>query len=369
MTGRLTVLGVGIGGGEIPMPDEAREAQVLAGGRELLDRASWFEGERLPIAAPLAAWIAAVGERLKAGRNVLVLADGDPLFFGIGPRLKDRFPEAVFRPGPTCLQEAAARLGLPWAGVPTVSLHGRSDWSPLWAAMTHHPWVGLYTDKMSAPAQVAARALERGVTGWRMHVFARLNASNEGRACVELAQATGLELPGPWFILLERTMEPPCRLVPGLRDKDIVSRGRPMTKAPVRAVGLARLRLGPEDTVWDLGAGCGSVSLEASAILPRGRVMAVERDPGRAAIIAENRARFGAWMMEVVQAEASGVLKELSVPDAVFVGGGIRTPGLLEGVVQALRPGGRVVVHAVLLESMHTAMRILTGLGLEPELL
>jgi precorrin-6Y C5,15-methyltransferase (decarboxylating) len=142
-----------------------------------------------------------------------------------------------------------------------------------------------------------------------------------------------------------------------------------ITKAEVRAVVLAKLQLLPGLILWDVGAGCGSVGLEASLLLPGGRVFAVEQQPERARQIMTNKSRFGAGNMEVICGSAPDCLVDLPRPDRVFIGGGGRgLARILEAVLTHLRPRGRVVVTATLLTTLHTASDILQSRGWEAEI-
>ena len=134
-----------------------------------------------------------------------------------------------------------------------------------------------------------------------------------------------------------------------------------MTKATARAAAIAALRLEAGHTLWDLGAGSGSVSLEAAALLPFGRVFAVERLPARAEMIFANRRNCGAWQVEIVEGESPACLADLPDPDRIFIGGGIK--GSLPAACARLKPGGRLIINCVLQSSLQSALDHLTGLG------
>ena len=159
---------------------------------------------------------------------------------------------------------------------------------------------------------------------------------------------------------------PPLHL--GLPEEGLSHQAGLITKVEVRAVALAKLRLRPGQVLWDVGAGCGSVGLEASLLVPGGKVFAVERHPERAAQIAANRDKFGVRNLEVVCGPAPVSLAQLPDPQRVFVGGGGPEVGAI--VTEALRrltPGGRVVVTAALLETLETATSVLTAAGWDVE--
>lgn len=344
-------------------------AGVLAGGARLLAAFADRPGRRIPIAGPLPAVLDAIETALEAGETVAVLADGDPLYFGIGRALVARFgPERLaFYPNVSAVATAAARLGRPWHDLPAVSLHGRADATPFFAALARHGAVAVYTDARNTPAAIAALLLARGGDAFAMAVCEDLGLAGERVRRLPLAAATGLDdCSALNLCIVERTRAPEVALALGLADEALLRRDAVFTKAPVRAVSLAALHLRPGHVVWDVGAGTGSVALEASLLNPGGPVFAVERDPGRHAFLVQNIRRTGALTVTPVCGEAPDALAGLPDPDRIFVGGGLSgRPELLPGLCGRLRPGGRLVINAVLLQSLQQAM---AELGRQPDM-
>ena len=152
---------------------------------------------------------------------------------------------------------------------------------------------------------------------------------------------------------------------PGLPDEAFIRGGVPMTKQEVRAAALAKLAAAPGDTLWDVGAGTGSVSVELALAAPRGRVFAVECEPEACELIRANREKFSAWNLHLTQGRAPQALEGLPAPDGVFIGG---TKGELEAVVAAAlakNPDARICISAIALETLSAAVAALTGHGLE----
>ncbi|MDP3429994.1 MAG: precorrin-6y C5,15-methyltransferase (decarboxylating) subunit CbiE, partial [Desulfomicrobium sp.] len=282
--------------------DLISSADLVAGGRRLLDELGITEDRRLALGS-MDEFAARIRDRAQDG-NVCVLADGDPLLYGIGASLLRFFAphELTFHPNVSAMQTACARFGLPWHDCKTLSLHGRSDLAPLFAALSHGSLVALYTDQQHSPDAIAELLLERGVKGWRMHVAENLCAPEERLTTLTLAEATQRRWHTLNLVLLERTEAPPLTLELGLDDSALAHDQGLMTKQPVRAFALSLLRLTPDATLWDLGAGSGAVSLEAARLLRKGQVVAVERQPERVAHIRQNVARTGAWLVEAVHA-------------------------------------------------------------------
>ncbi|MDO9584705.1 MAG: precorrin-6y C5,15-methyltransferase (decarboxylating) subunit CbiE [Desulfomicrobium sp.] len=340
--------------------DLISSADLVAGGRRLLDELGITEDRRLALGS-MDEFAARIRDRAQDG-NVCVLADGDPLLYGIGASLLRFFAphELTFHPNVSAMQTACARFGLPWHDCKTLSLHGRSDLAPLFAALSHGSLVALYTDQQHSPDAIAELLLERGVKGWRMHVAENLCAPEERLTTLTLAEATQRRWHTLNLVLLERTEAPPLTLELGLDDSALAHDQGLMTKQPVRAFALSLLRLTPDATLWDLGAGSGAVSLEAARLLRKGQVVAVERQPERVAHIRQNVARTGAWLVEAVHASLEEFLdSHPSPPTHIFLGGGASAPVLAQ-CAALLSSGGRMVVAAVLLSTLEAARAAFT---------
>lgn len=360
---------IGLGMGESLSRSEMERlmaAGVLAGGARLLERFAHLPGERLVIGSPLEGFLDAVAKARDEGKRVAVLADGDPLFFGIGSRLVERFGARAlcFSPGVTAVQAACARLGMPWDGLPVVSLHGRADTWPMLAALNASGRVAVYTDQTNSPDAVARLLLEHGLDDAVLHVAEDLGSPAERVTALAPAQAARGEFSALNIVVAELARPPARRPVLGAPDEDYEKSGELITKWPVRAASLAALSLTGGLTLWDVGAGCGSVGIEACALLPTGRVFAVERDPERHRMVKENARRFGAWQLKAVKGEAPEAFLGLPDPDRVFLGGSLGSgPGALSEACRRLKPGGRVVANTVLLGSCARALELFASLG------
>lgn len=370
----LCVVGLGIGPAHLA-PEAAAAvatADVLVGGKRQLEAFPGHTGERLVIAGPLGAVCDALAAARQAGRRVTVLADGDPLFFGIGRLLVERFgPERLtFFPGVSALAAAAARLGRPWHDLPAVSLHGRTDRHPLFAALRRLAAVAVYTDAVNTPAVLAADLLSRGGDGFAMTVCEDLGLPGERLQRLSLDAAAQAAFSPLNLVLLERTRPVDVPLTLGLPETALARTDRVFTKMPVRAVSLAALAPRAGDVIWDIGAGTGAVALEASLANADGPVFAVERDPDRLALLAANIRATGALTVTPVGGEAPDVLDGLPTPQRIFVGGGLHTrPDLLPELCRRLAPGGRIVANCVLLGSLSRAQDALAAAGLRTSLL
>lgn len=340
MPERITV--VGWSGGELAK-DAARaveQADLVVGGRRLLDAL-----------APARRSVAIDGDGSRAldaiasepGR-VCVLASGDPGFFGIGRMLADCFgPEQLeIHPAPSSVSLAFARAGLPWDDALVVSAHGRPLADAARRAASAAKVAVLVAP--AAPAEALARELLRlGAPHDRVIVGTRLGTADERVTETDLeGLAAGRWDPMSVVLLLSSTdaVAPAPSLAWGRSDNDFAARAGMITKAEVRAVALGKLALAPTGVLWDVGAGSGSVAIEAARLAPGLRVVAVERDAADAARIRSNALAHDA-SIEVVEGEAPGALADLPDPDRAFVGGG--GLAVLDAVLDRLRPDGRVV--------------------------
>jgi precorrin-6Y C5,15-methyltransferase (decarboxylating) len=349
-----------------------REAQVLVGGRRLLDYFPKHRAMKIPLGKDPEGTLRQLAALAEAKR-VVVLASGDPNFYGIGPLVVKVLgaEQVVIHPNLTTVQAACARLKMPWQDATIISLHGRS-WELLRAALGQAGPLIIYTDPVHTPGEIARYLLDRGLTKSRLCVAEDLGQDTERVTWLNLEEAMGgefsplnlvLALPEPGDVV-----SPGAQLHLGLPEEVLAHQAGLITKTEVRAVVLAKLRLFPGQVLWDVGAGCGSVGLEASLLIPDGKIFAVERHPERAAQIAANRDRFGVLNLEIVCAPAPVCLAKLPDPQRVFVGGGGPEVGaIVWAAMRRLMPGGRVVITAALLETLETARNVLTEAGWEVE--
>jgi precorrin-6Y C5,15-methyltransferase (decarboxylating) len=378
MTGRPAVTLVGIGDdGCAGLTSRAfgavSRAQVLVGGRRHLAFFPDHPGERIALGDIAAALdrVAALAE----DRNVCILASGDPLLFGIGRRVIERIgaDHVDVIPQPSSIQLAFARARLAWDDAAVVSLHGRSIEGAV-ARLVRHTRVAVLTDEERSPARIAARMLAYGETAWRAWVCESLGGPDERVrrfTLGDLAAATDI---APLNVLILERSDPAWRPPPVIpfAPEDAFARRMPrkglITKREIRLISLAQLAIRPGDTVWDVGAGSGSVAIEAARLVPDGRVFAIEVDPEGVAICEDNARAHGADNVTVIAGRAPEALAALPTPDAVFVGG---SKGSMTAIVGAaldrLRPGGRLVVNAITLENAGETYQAIRARGLTPE--
>lgn len=288
-----------------------------------------------------------------AGRNVCVLASGDPFFHGVGVTLARKIPLEEMRalPAPSAVSLAAARMGWALQSVEAVSLHGRSIDLIRPLLHTHARIIALTSDG-STPKAVATLLAELGFGSSRITVLEALGGPNE---CLRSARADAFSLENinPLNVLalgIESTSQARILpLTPGLAD-DLFEHDGQITKREVRALTLSALAPQRGELLWDIGAGSGSVAIEWMLAHTSLRAIAIEVEATRVARIGRNAAAAGVPGLTVIHGAAPAALADLETPDAIFIGGGGSDPGVLDAAIGALRPGGRLVANAVTLE-------------------
>tara|TARA_R110002124_G_C8897420_1_gene509622 strand:- start:187 stop:1398 length:1212 start_codon:yes stop_codon:yes gene_type:complete len=351
----LSIVGIGedgLGGlGESAKAAIAQADIVFGGMRHLELAAPLIGGEGRAWLSPFSASIDAV--LAARGRKVCVLASGDPFHFGVGATLARHIDpsQMTVYPHPSSFSLAAARLGWPLQDVISLSLHGR----PLDLIRPHlHAGARILalTSDEHGPTLLAGLLTQAGFGISIITVLEALGGPDE-RVRSHVAMSFGLDDINPLNICAISVVALPqariLPLTPGLADGLFEHDGQ-ITKRAVRAVTLSALAPRRGETLWDIGAGSGSVGIEWMLADPSLRAVAIEANPERAARIARNAGNLGVPELAVTIGTAPEALAGLEPPHAIFIGGGGADPGVLDAAIAALRPGGRLVVNAVTLE-------------------
>jgi precorrin-6Y C5,15-methyltransferase (decarboxylating) len=353
MTAWLSVIGVGADGlaGVTPAAQAmVRAAEVLVGGPRHLAMVNGG-AERLTWETPLSRTVDAIAAR--RGRRVVVLATGDPMWFGIGVTLARRFArdEIAILPHVSAFSLAAARTGWPLAETEVVTLHGR----PLELLALHlSPGARLLilSENGETPARVACFLRDRGWGRSAITVLENLGAADERCVAGIAAQWNAGPCADLNTIAIACVADEGTRVLsraPGLPDDAFAHDGQ-LTKREVRAATLAALAPQPGQLLWDVGAGCGSIAIEWMRVARGTRAIAIEREPARQALIAQNASALGVPALRIVAGAAPDALAGLDPPDAIFIGGGLSAPAMVESCWSALKPSGRLVANAVTLD-------------------
>jgi len=326
-------------------------AELLVGGERHLALVPTPKAVRLPWKQPLSETVAQILEH--RGRPVVVLASGDPLHYGVATLLARQLKpaEMIVLPQASAFSLAAARLLWPLEECVCLSLHARPV-EKLRLHLAPGARIIALSTYGDTPVQVAELLRSEGWGASAITVFARMGGARERR--VEgTAEAWPLgRIAALNTIAIEcrsgARSRPRSRLA-GLADDAFENDGQ-ITKRVVRAATLAALAPLPGELLWDIGAGCGSVAIEWLRAERGMAAIAVERDAMRTAMIQRNAAKLGVPELRIVHGSAPAVLRDLPLPDAIFVGGGVSDNALFEALWRALKPGGRLVANAVTVE-------------------
>lgn len=363
--GKIHIIGIGDDGlASVVSPARQLidEAQLLVGAEATLAKVPRTKGERLVVGANLdeaVDRIAAAGDK-----RIVVLASGDPLFYGVARYLCDKLGKERFEvlPHVSSMQLAFARVKESWEEAYLTDLANRRLDQVL-EKVRSATKVGMFTSDAHPPKAVAKALLERRIDYFSAYVCENLGSPDERVTQGELAEIASQEFsPLNVMILVRRPNVPD-------RPSDVIGHrlfGNPdeaflqskpkqglLTPAEVRAMALAELDLGPTSLVWDIGAGSGSVAIEAARIAAGGTVYAVEMDPQDHELIITNAESFGVTNLVPVLGRAPEAWKELPDPDAIFLGGsGREISQLIDLAFARLKPGGRMVANVGSIESL-----------------
>jgi precorrin-6Y C5,15-methyltransferase (decarboxylating) len=376
--GTIHVIGVGNDGPESLTPRAltiVEKADVLVGGQRLLDRFPDVPAERVKIGARVDDVLAAVAARRTTSR-VVVLATGDPNYFAITRAVLRHVPaeDLEIVPNVSALQWAFAKAREPWDDAAFLTVHGRTM-AGLAEAVRGHRKVCLFTDERNTPAAIARALLDAGLREYRAVLCEDLGGASEAVTRLSLEELVDRDAhPLNTLILLapEMTASPtPAAWTPGLPE-DVFDQRKPklglITKREIRVLSLARLALRPDSVVWDIGAGSGSVSIEAARLSPHGRVFAFEKNADDVETVRFNVEKFRVPHVTVLHATAPDRFDELPDPDAVFVGGsGGKLREILNIAAARLTTSGRIVVNAITLDTLYETVSLFRELRLEHE--
>jgi precorrin-6Y C5,15-methyltransferase (decarboxylating) len=356
---KVVVVGIGDNGPDSLGREALRAvegAQVLMGGARHLGFFASHPAEKLPIRDNLKEVVARLQSET---RRVVVLASGDPLFYGIAGYLSNKIGRDRLEvlPNISSMQLAFARIKESWQDAVLVSCHAK----PIEEAIDlvrDAKKVALFTDDENTPARIAKELQKAGIGGFRAYVCENLGGEGERVSEADLPDLAGMTF-GPLNVLvLIRKAEPGTLSRKdwtfGIPEEAFFQR-QPLkgliTKTEVRVISLAKMRVRPGNVVWDVGAGSGSVSIEAALL--GAKVWAVEKNKEDCDIIRKNVEKFGAKEVTVVHGVAPAALAGLPAPDAVFVGGsGGEMAEIVKLSQERLKPGGRLVLNVATIENL-----------------
>jgi precorrin-6Y C5,15-methyltransferase (decarboxylating) len=364
----LTIIGIGDDGldGLSPVARSALEsAEIVFGGKRHLAMLGDEKRDHIEWPSPFADTI----DKLMncKGRAVAVLATGDPMWFGAGSTLAKTIPSSQMRiiPAPSAYSLAAARLGWPLDQVDCLTVHGRPIETIL-PFIVPDAKLLIYCHNGETPQKLALLLRERGFGDSDMTALSHLGGAEETISSATARDWTDAALPGLTTVAIACIAGSDARVlssVPGLPDEAYEHDGQ-LTKREIRAATLAALSPLRNQLLWDVGAGCGSIGIEWCRAAKGARASVFESDAARLDMIRANALALGVPDLDIVKGRAPDSLADRPAPDAIFIGGGLSSDGMVDVCWAALKPRGRLVANAVTVEGeqqLATAHRTLGG--------
>ena len=373
---KIHILGVGADG-LAGLTAHSREivlaAEMLFGSEAALRLLPEIDTERVRFGSDLQE----VVEKLRTNfgkKRMVIVAGGDPLFYGIARYLCERLGKDRFEvlPHVSSMQLAFARIKETWEDAYLTDLSTRSLDDVL-DRIRIAETVGLFTSETYHPARIARELQVRGLDYFRAYVCENLGGPDERITQADLNELQNMHFDSLNVMILKRKPGRPDaqraarQLMRFGNPDDVFAQSRPktglITQAEVRAIALAQLDLRTGDVMWDVGAGSGSVALEAAQLVEPGKVYAIEQDSADYHLIVANAEQFSIRNVQAVFGSAPAVFQDLPDPDAIFIGGnGGEVARLLESAFALLRSGGRLVVNVATLEMLGSTYEVLKRL-------
>lgn len=379
---KIHIVGIGsdgLGGLTARARDLLSSADLVLGSEHSLGRVPELTAERLLIGPDLLEVVRTLETHFGGTRSkrIVMVASGDPLFYGVARYLCDRLGKERFEvlPHVSSMQLAFARIKESWEEAYLTNLANHPLETVLDRIRTAET-VGLFTSEESDPPLIARELLARGLDYFRAYVCENLGGPDERVTQGELVEIRDMEFAPLNVMILKRKPGRPD--LPRERNRgalrrfgnpdDVFAQSRPksglITQSEVRSIALAQLDVQPGSIVWDVGAGSGAVAIEAAQLADPGTVYAIEQDAADYHLILANAETFGVRNLKALHGTAPAVFDGLPAPDAVFIGGtGREVARLLEEAFAVLRPGGRLVVNVATLEMLSATYASLKALA------
>ena len=366
----MSVAIIGVGTGSEPsaraMTLIQRAGLLIGGTRQLsMYQSESPNAQKWDVKGRLKEIVPTISNARKDRIDVVVLASGDPMFFGIGSYLFDRLKQAGITAevisAPSSIAVAASRFGIKWSDAHVISVHGRSI-PDIPFLLQQHGKLAILTDAHNNPARIGSIISDAGIVNGTAYVAEDLGSTSEKTRSVPLRELSTLDDVSSLNVLF---LVSPRKHIPAIPfdPEDAFAKKVPkkglITKREIRALSIAALGVGSGDICWDLGAGSGAVSIDMARCGAKS-VLAVEKNADGCEIIKGNVRRFGSTQVQVIHSKAPEGLEDLPDPDRVFIGGsGGNMALLIEIIFQRMKPKGTLVINVATVENLVEAIQAL----------
>lgn len=352
-----------------------KECNVLVGGRRHLAMFDYPDIQKIRIKSNIDSIIEAIKEKMNR-HKIVVLASGDPLFYGIGSTLTQHFDKKYLNIHSNISSISAAFTAIkePWHDAKIVSLHGKQKEPFIFSKLARENKIAFLTNPERGPHYIAAGLIKERLYDFKFCVLEKLGANNEEK----ITWFEDLDLIGrqtfadPNIVILlkhiKENKKSSHETYTGMDDSLFKHSKGLITKSEIRSITLSKLKLIRKDHIfWDIGSGSGSVGIEASFQLPLGHVSAIEKHQGRIADIIDNIKNFNCSNITVLDTDFPEGIEELKTPDRIFIGGGGKNLGqIIKVSCDRLAPSGIIVINTVLLQNLETALECLKKYKFDP---
>ena len=356
------VIGLGIHGtNELPTSslELIKQANQVWGGKRQLEQVQNFSGKKVLIDGSIQQTVHSLIQRAQH-EKIVVLASGDPCFFGIAATILKVLPpeEVIILPQISSLQYAFAKCAIPWQDAALTSAHAR-PLSQVIGLARRYAKLGILTDPLQTPAQIASQFLAAGITDCRAIVCENLGMEDEHITESKLSAITDAAFsPLNVLLVIQDHGWQPIAVVSHRSDEAYHHPRGLITKRDVRAMSILRLGIHETDIIWDIGAGSGAMSIEMAELAWRGQVYAIEKNEECLKCIRENKDQFCTHNLEIISGEAPQILDNLPVPGAVFIGGSAgKLSAILDYIDESTNLPCRVVANFTILENLMEGMQ------------
>ena len=355
-----------------------KDCDVLVGGRRHLEMFHYPDKHKIPITGQIESVVKAIKEQMTL-HKIVVLASGDPLFYGIGSTLTQYFEKKQLNihPNISSVSAAFAAIKEPWHDAKIISLHGKQQNAFSFARLAGEYKIAFLTDPKMNPQYIAEGLIKQGLYNFKFCVLENLGNKNKEKITwfENLALVGEQFFSQPNMVILLNQLKENSKFSHethiGMEDSLFKHSKGMITKSEIRCISLSKLKLTKKNhVVWDIGSGSGSIGIEASLQSPWGQVYAMEKHPERILDINHNIQKFNCKNIKVLNTVFPKGIQDLKNPDRIFIGGGgANLEQIIKVSCDRLVPFGIVVINTVLLQSLETSLRILKEYKFDPNVL